>query len=118
MAFSVEDTVGVTRAFLGIFLLLGAVALAGDEVESQADMASDDERWTPLCIDAVVVSNVTGFDYLPIPDYGPDVIVSAWTWHLSLDVKHVHLGGIERGRLTIGATMHSPYRTGFPWYCC
>jgi len=47
MAFSVEDTVGATRAFLGIFLLLGAVALAGDEVESQADMASDDERWTP-----------------------------------------------------------------------
>ena len=66
----------------------------------------------------MVVSNVTGFDYLPIPDYGPDVIVSAWTWHLSLDVKHVYLGGIERGRLTIGATMHSPYRTGFPWYCC
>jgi hypothetical protein len=62
----------------------------------------------------VVVANVIRFDYLPIPDYGPDVILSAWTWHLSLDVKHVYLGGIKRGRLTIGATMHAPFRTGFP----
>jgi hypothetical protein len=113
MAPSVEDTAAMSRGFL-VFLLLGAPAWAGDGVEAPADTGSDEGKWTPLCIDAVVVARVTGFQDQPIPDYGPDVILSAWTWRLFLDVKHVYLGAIKRGRLTIGATMHAPYRNDFP----
>jgi len=88
-------------------LVCSAAVRAGEIPAEQADCPPPDPR--PVCIDAVVVARILEYRWEPIPDMGPDVIVMRWPWEVDIDVQQVVLGDLPRGRLTIGATLHTGY---------
>jgi hypothetical protein len=103
---------GILRAVVRQTLLTAFAALtlaaghAGEADDVQADCVPDPR---PVCIDAVVVARIVEYRWEPIPDLGPDVIVMRWPWEVDIEVRHVVLGELPRGRLTIGATLHAGF---------
>jgi hypothetical protein len=102
------DTGAMVRQLLLTTLLI-APAVAADGTVSDCVEVPADPR--PDCIEAVVLARFIEYRPLPLPDAGEDVIVMSWTWDVDIDVREVYLGEIPRGRLTIGATLHTEFNS-------
>lgn len=87
-------------------LLLAPRAGAGETAADQCVELPDDPR--PDCIEAVVLAKFVEYRPLPYPG-DADTIVMSWTWHVDIDVREVYVGDIPKGRLTIGATLHTEF---------
>jgi len=74
-----------------------------------ADSAPVSEDARPECIEAVARVRVLAYRPRPLGSLGPDEIVMSWTWDVDVDVREVYLGNIPRGKLTIGATLHTEF---------
>lgn len=86
--------------------LVGPAAFAEAPAAARCVEVPVDPR--PDCIDAVVLARFVEYRPLPYPA-AEDEIVLSWTWDVDIDVREVYLGDIPRGRLTIGATLHTEF---------
>jgi hypothetical protein len=86
-------------------LLAGLAFTAGLACDAGAAAAQDAE-----CYDAEVSARIVSQTPTVFPDCGDDCIVISWPWILDLDVRRVHFGDAQRGRLTVLAVLHTDYR--------
>jgi hypothetical protein len=100
------DTAPMLRQLALTTWLIGPVVLAQEPPAECVDVPADPR---PDCIEAVVLARFVEYRPLPYPATGPDEIVFSWTWDVDIDVREVYLGDVPRGRLTIGATLHTQF---------
>jgi hypothetical protein len=90
-------------------VLAGALASAAVPARQEAGRAEVPVDSRPDCIEAVVLARIVEYRPQPIPEAGTDEIVIRWPWDVDIDVREVYLGEIPRGRLTIGAILHTRF---------